>query len=66
MQAAQRQTSSRQSLVDLGSAEWQDLPGASPPTLEALDTRPKLGDDGFGDGLTHSKNGSFQGFPALL
>ncbi len=44
MQRAERQPSSRQYLVYLGDAEWQDLAPACRATLEPRDAFPKLDD----------------------
>ncbi len=46
MQGCERQTSSRQSAVDLRYPEWQNLSHTAARTFEPLDAVSKLGDDG--------------------
>lgn len=65
MKCAQREPSSRQTPVDLGHAERKMLARTALPAFKPLDARAKLGDNGIGGGIGHSKNGSFQGFPAV-
>jgi len=65
MQSAQREPSSRQTPIDLGHAEWKMLTRTPLPAFKPLDARAKLGDNGICGGIRHSKNGSFQGFPAV-